>query len=138
MMMKRWLTFVVCLALGAGAGVAQKARYSESHRPDPLDYPLTVHVTAARLFKITPPADVTNGSSSTATSQFIMTLHLNAVVDGKKIELETGASALLHVGEYRARIVAQDDKKSGWFSRSYDLLFSDGTHVMFNQVGESE
>jgi hypothetical protein len=136
-MMKRWLAAVVCL-LVVGSAAAQKERYSQSHRPDPLEYPLVVRVTAARLFKITPPVNVTNGSSSTTSQEFIMTLHLNAVIDGKKIELETGASALLHVGEYRARIVAQDEKKSGWFSRSYDLLFSDGTHVVFTQVGESE
>ena len=135
-MMKRWLAVVVCL-LVAGSAAAQKERYSQSHRPDPLEYPLSVHVTAARLFKITPLVNVTNGSSSTA-QELIMTLHLNAVVDGTKIELETGAGALLHPGTYQARVVSENEKKSGWFSRSYELLFSDGTHVVFTQVGESE
>jgi len=67
-----------------------------------------------------------------------MILHITAVVDGKKIVLETGAAALLHAGDYQARIVSDNQKKSGWFSRTYELLFSDGTHVAFNQVAESE
>jgi len=120
-MMKRWLAVVVCL-LVVGSAAAQKERYSQSHRPDPLEYPLVVRVTHARVTGAGPAG----------------VLHLDALVDGKKVELETPASGLLHIGEYRARIVASDDKKSGWFSRSYELLFSDGTHVVFTEVAESE
>lgn len=65
-------------------------------------------------------------------------LHIDTVIDGKKVEMETSASGLLHVGDYRARIVTSDEKKSGWFSRSYELLFTDGTHVVFTEVAESE
>jgi len=120
--MKRWLTLVFCLALGTGLASAQKARYSESHRPDPLLYPLIVHVTHARV----------QGAGSTGV------LHLDAIIDNKKVELEANASALLHVGDYQARILAEDHKKSGWFSKSYELLFSDGTTVAFAEVAESE
>jgi len=45
---------------------------------------------------------------------------------------------LLHTGEYQARIVTEDEKKSGWFSKMYELLFTDGTKVMFSEVAESE
>ena len=38
----------------------------------------------------------------------------------------------------RGRVVTDNQQKSGWFSRSYELLFSDGTHVVFNEVAESE
>jgi hypothetical protein len=120
--MKRWLTATMCVALGIGAGVAQKQRYSESHRPDLLEYPLTVHVTHARV-----------AGAGTAG-----VLHLDTVIDGTKVELEANAAALLHVGDYRGRVVAADEKKSGWFSKSYELLFSDGTHVVFAEVAESE
>ena len=120
--MKRWLALFVCVAMGMGVGLAQKQRYSESHRPDPLAYPLTVHVTHARVTGV--------GTAGV--------LHLDAVIDGKKVELETNAAALLHIVDYQGRIVAVDDKKSGWFSKSYELLFSDGTHVVFTEVAESE
>ena len=122
--MKRLLRVAACLALSlsAGVGSAQKTRYSSSKGNDQLDYPLTVHVTHARV-------------SSLAG---VSVLHLDALIDGTKVELETGASGLLHTGDYRARMVANDDKKSGWFSRSYELLFSDGTHVVFTEVAESE
>lgn len=120
--MKLWLTITFCLALGIGSAAAQKARYSESHRPDPLLYPLIVHVTHARV----------QGAGTAGV------LHLDAVIDNKKVELEANAAALLHVGDYQARILAEDHKKSGWFSKSYELLFSDGTTVAFNEVAESE
>lgn len=101
---------------------AQKQRYSQSQKPDPLLWPLTIHVTHARV-------------SGLGTAGV---LHLDAVIDGRKVELETPASGLLHVGDYQGRVAAQDEKKSGWFSRSYELLFTDGTHVVFTEVAESE
>jgi hypothetical protein len=122
MIRKRWLAVAVLLAMGAVAGGAQKQRYGDAHHADPMDYPLTVHVTHARV--------VTSGGVSV--------LHLDAVIEGKKIELESGASGLLHIGDYRGRLATNSETKSGWFSRSYDLLFSDGTHVIFNEVAESE
>jgi hypothetical protein len=120
--MKRWFAAIVCVALSIGAGAAQKQRYSESHRPDPLLYPLIVHVTHARVEGVSPTS----------------VLHLDAIIDNKKVELEAPAAALLHVGDYQARIISSDDKKSGWFNRTYELLFSDGTHVIFTEVAESE
>lgn len=118
------MKFWMALALMAVAlpCAAQKQRYSQSQRPDPLLWPLTIHVTHARV----------SGAGATGV------LHLDAVIDGKKVELETPASGLLHVGDYQGRVVTQDEKKSGWFSRSYELLFIDGTHVVFNEVAESE
>lgn len=119
--MKRWLAVWVVSMLCVGMS-AQKTRYSSSKGNDALDYPLLVHVTHARV-------------SGVGTAPV---LHLDAVIDGTHVELETSASGLLHTGDYRGRIVANDDKKSGWFSRSYELLFSDGTHVVFTEVAESE
>ena len=116
-----WLLVVVVAGLCPRGVAAQKQRMSDSHRPDPYDYPVTVHVAHARLI----------GAPNTM-------LHLDAVIDGKSVELETNAGALLHTGDYKARLVSDDEKKSGWFSKSYDILFSDGTHVIFSEVAESE
>ena len=123
-MMKR-LSVVVVLALGCSLGAqAQKARYSSSGTSaDEYNYPLMVHVVGSRL-----------EGSAAAPSE----LHLNVVIDGQKLELATDAGALLHAGDYRARMVVNDEKKSGWFSRSYELLFSDRTHIVFRVVAESE
>ncbi len=102
--------------------MAQKQRYSTSSKSaEAYQFPLLVHVTHARLI-----------------GQPISTLHLDVVIDGKTVELEAGATALLHTGEYQARIVTEDEKKSGWFSKMYELLFTDGTKVMFSEVAESE
>jgi hypothetical protein len=71
-----------------------------------------------------------------------MHLHLDVVLDGKKLQLEsqTGetSSALLHVGTYKARLIKDDEMKSGFFSVIYDLLFLDGSHLFFDVVSESE
>jgi hypothetical protein len=118
--MKRWLVAVLMM-LSVGTLVAQKGRYSDSRKAEALDYPLIVHVTHARLM-----------------GQPASTLHLDVVISGKVMELEAPAGALIHTGEYQARVVTDDEKKSGWFSRSYELLFTDGTHVVFSEVAESE
>jgi hypothetical protein len=118
---------VLLLGCSLGAG-AQKARYSSSGvSADEYNYPLMVHVVGSRLESF--PA---GGGLTTSV------LHLNVVVDGQKLELATDAGALLHPGDYRARMVVNDEKKSGWFSRSYELLFGDRTHVVFRVVGETE
>ena len=123
---------VMALCVGGAVGLcgAQKQRYSDAKRPDPLDYPVTVRVSHARLVR--PFASV--GGDQGASSY----LHLDALIDGKHVELEANAAALLHVGDYHARLVTNSETKAGFFSRSYDLLFSDGTHVLFNEVAESE
>ena len=119
----RALRFLAAVAvLGALTLSAQKQRYSESHRAEALDYPLTAHVTHARVQMA--------GSDSV--------LHIEATINGTHVELETGATGLLHTGDYQARVVTNEERKSGWFSRSYELLFSDGTHVVFKEVAESE
>jgi hypothetical protein len=122
--MKLWL-IVVAMMLAAGTASAQKQRYSQSsQRAVELDYPVMVHVAHARL----------TGAIGGGTG----TLHLDTVIDGKTVELEAGAGALLHTGDYRARVVSDEEKKSGWFSKTYELIFSDGTKVVFTEVAESE
>jgi hypothetical protein len=66
-------------------------------------------------------------------------LHLEVALDGKHLELQSlDPLVLLHTGDYKARIAKRDEKKNGFFSATYELLFADGTHWMFAEVGESE
>jgi len=120
--MKMRIAVLLLLLCGCSALMAQKQRYSQSSKSaEALQYPLLVHVAHARLM-----------------GQPISVLHLDAVIDGKTVELEAGATSLLHIGEYQARLLKDDEGKSGWFSKSYELLFTDGTKVIFSEVAESE
>jgi hypothetical protein len=120
---RRWVGTVLFVGLMAGAATAQmqeKKRFSELP-VNPADYKVNVHVTHAFLAGV------------------LATLHLDVLVDGKKLQLEgQSAAVMLHVGDYKARVVKDEERKSGWYVETYDLLFADGTHWLFNVVSESE
>jgi len=121
-MRSNWLAAGLLMLALAPLAQAQKSRYSSSSsQADALAYPVVLHVTRSWL----------EGSPASR-------LHLEVVSDGIKLELAANAAALLHPGDYRARVLANEEKKSGWFTRSYELLFADGTHVVFNVVAESQ
>jgi hypothetical protein len=129
----RWV--FVALLVGStgmfcGKSDAQKQRYSSGSKAEQMDYPLTVRVTHAQLMRPFPSAGAEQSSSSY--------LHLDALIDGKHVQLEANAAALLHVGDYPGRIVTNNETKAGFFTRSYELLFVDGTHVLFTEVAETE
>jgi hypothetical protein len=117
------------VVLGVGSAGAQKQRYSAS-QDEKLDYPLLVHVSHARLVRPFATAGGDQGASSY--------LHLDALIDGRHVELEANAAALLELGDYRGRIVTHNETKAGFFSRTYELLFADRTHLIFTEVAESE
>ncbi len=126
----KWLGMVVgCWLLVVSTGVAQKQRYSAS-QDEKLNYPLVVHVTHARLVR----PFATSGGDQGASSY----LHLDTVIDGRHVELEANAAALLELGAYNGRIVTNNETKAGFFSRTYELLFADRTHLIFTEVAESE
>jgi hypothetical protein len=110
------LFFVVARA----AWAQQKERFGHDAAPvNPANYPLTLHVEHAFV----------NAGA----------LHLEVALDGKHLELQSlDPLVLLHTGDYKARIAKRDEKKNGFFSATYELLFADGTHWMFAEVGESE
>ena len=120
--MNKFASAAMLILIGVPVCSAQKQRYSESRKAESLDYPLVAHVTHARVQMA--------GTESV--------LHIEALINGTHVELEAGATGLLHTGDYQARLVNNEERKSGWFSRSYELLFSDGTHVVFKEVAESE
>jgi len=99
---------------------AQKERLGQAAAPvNPADYPLTLHVGHAFV----------SGS----------VLHLEVTSEGKHLELQSlDPLGLLHVGDYRARVIKSEEKKGGFFFATYELLFIDGTHRLFAVVGESD
>ncbi len=129
MKLKR-LAMVGCwVVLSVSCAWAQKQRYSAS-QDEKLDYPLLVHVSHARLVR---PFAVSGGDQGASSY-----LHLDTLIDGRHVELEANAAALLELGDYRARIVTHNETKAGFFSRTYELLFADRTHLIFTEVAESE
>jgi hypothetical protein len=122
------LALLLLVAVGARA---QKTRYSTSAKASELDYPLTVHVLGSRL-AVETVLDA-NGAAATAS-----VLHLSVAIDGDKMDLAAPAGALVHPGDYLGRVASNEERKSGWFSRTYELLFGDGTHVVFKVVGEGQ
>lgn len=133
MVVKTWLKWsmtVGCLVLSVGVAGAQKQRYSASQKADQLDYPLIVHVSHARLVR----PFVTSGGDQAASSY----LHLDTLIDGRHVELEANAAALLELGDYSARVLTNSSTKAGFFSRTYELLFADRTKLVFTEVAESE
>lgn len=99
------------------------------------DYNITVHVEISRLVALCP--DTGCG----------MVQHLSVVIDGKKFELQSDRAAihalqlhngfyLLRAGDYRARILAEDNKRSYEYERIYELSFGDGHTAKYRVVGE--
>ena len=121
-MMNRWLSVMLLFGLAIAATAQDKQRLGTNKTSvNPADFSVTVHITHAFL------EGVQNH------------LHLDAVVDGKKYQMESlDGSTMLHVGDYKARVVRDDEKKSDLFTKAYEILFPDGTHWVFTVVGESE
>jgi len=66
---------------------------------------------------------------------------LNVVIGGKKYELEAdvkGRTALLTLGDYRARLLEDVHKNSYESSQTYEFQFSDGKTRKFVVVGQTE
>jgi hypothetical protein len=102
---------------------AQTQRYSQSReKVSSADFPLTLQIT---------------GSHFSTTERGV--LFVDANVEGKKVRLETTVlTRLLHEGDYKARVSASHEQKDGGFSKSYKILFADGSHHQFMVVGSAQ
>jgi hypothetical protein len=84
------------------------------------DYPINIHVTAARL---------------TDMSE----LRLNVVIDGKSYELQGITTvSLLALGDYKAKLVKDEHRTTYDSYRVYEFLFPDGKTRQYHLVGISE
>jgi hypothetical protein len=101
-------------------------------------YPLNVHVSRTELRYTC--ADVTNGNSFCLGPQ-----QLHAVIAGKTYDLaagdyKTGGSkkGLLPLGDYRAKLLAEEHDRSSEFRIVYEFLLPDGSVRKFAVIGQSE
>jgi hypothetical protein len=121
---------------------AQKVRYGQGlpkAKPG-VDYPLSLHISAMRL-----------GSECSITpldQECADVLHADAVVSGKKIELESDFNLYLQfardiksplLGDYRARILTKNPGADlDTIGLRYELLLPDGSVLKCRVTGISE
>jgi hypothetical protein len=120
--------FVLFMLLTSVSLLAQDAK------PNPADYAINVHVRSSRL--VTDCGNVIQGSSICSTYQ-----SLKVEIDGKKYDLSSGPvrnPGVLRTGNYKARVLKEDAKKDYEYTRTYELLFSDGVTRKYWVAGESE
>ena len=99
----------------------------EKPAPNPADYAITVHVQASRL----------------ALSHYVNLVtvqQLTVLIDGKKYELQERYSRndVLRVGDYKARIAADQTQRAYEYQRTYEFLFPDGQVRQYSVVGEEQ
>jgi hypothetical protein len=101
-------------------------------KPNPADYTIVVHVQSSKLVNTRD----TDFEKSICNSE----LQLVVLIDGNKFELQDQRSncSVIHVGDYKARIAKEDTSHSYSYTRSYEILFPDGTTRTYSVVGESE
>lgn len=122
------MRLLASIVIGSGLFVvsgsaASAQRYSQSDTKVPASaFPLTAHVT---------------GSHFSAEDQRI--LFVDATINDHQERLETNVLLrLLPEGDYKARVASERREKNSSFSRTYELLFPDGSHHFFNLIGSSE
>ena len=121
--------FAILILLSSVSMFAQEAK------PNPDDYAITVHVRSSRLATFC--GGVSSGSSSCSANQ-----QLSVEIDGKTYDLTSqdlyAHVALLRAGNYKARILKEDIKRTFEYSRTYELLFPDGSTRKYRVTGEYE
>lgn len=108
--------------------------FAQEAKPDPEIYTITVHVRSSRL--VTNCGNVTLGSSICYANQ-----ELKVEIDGKKYDLNSGGlrhPAVLRPGNYKGRLLKEDTKRDFEYTRTYELLFSDGSTRKYGVSGEYE
>ncbi len=97
------------------------------------DFTLSLHVSESHLGL---SCNTNKGTSSCKSTQV-----LTAKVEGKKYQLESETflpKGLVALGDYSAKLSDHKEKGTGEFTRSYDLMFPDGSTRTFNVIGQVE
>ncbi len=96
-------------------------------------YTIPVHVMETHIGL---SCTTTKGTSSCKSTQV-----LTAQVEDKKYELESEtffSKGLVALGDYQAKLGDHKEKPTGEFTRSYNLMFPDGSTRTFNVIGQIE
>jgi hypothetical protein len=111
-------------------------------KPNPADYPITVHVTSSRLVM---ECHSVLGIGRTLCSQ---QLYLSATINGKKFGLKAAGDDyqyILRLADYNAKMIPDgppypDDyaPREYEYRQQYEFLFSDGKTRKFSIVSEGE
>lgn len=67
--------------------------------------------------------------------------YLTAVINGSKYELKsanTASKGVVALGDYKAKLIAQQQKPTHEFTKIYNLLFPDGSFRAFLVIGQME
>jgi len=111
------------LALVAMLSLVCSAMAWAGAEPNPSDYTVKVHVSAARL----------------RPGGF---LRLTALIDGQKCELQAieGEDSLLALGDYKAKTIPMKVKDAHSYDvyRTYEFLFSDQKTRRYTLIGITE
>lgn len=98
------------------------------------DYNITIHVSESRIG--TDCGSVIKGDSFCKSVQ-----KLSVMIDGAKYELEAETrtpKGIIAIGDYKAKLVKDQQKPTHEFSRIYELMFPDGTTRQFTVTGQIE
>ena len=97
------------------------------------EYTIPVHVTESHIGL---SCTITKGDSSCKSTQVF-----TAQIEGKKYQLESEtffSKGLVALGDYYAKLADHKEKPTKEFTRSYDLMFPDGSTRTFNVIGQME
>ncbi len=98
------------------------------------DYTLTIHVSQTRIG--TDCGIVLQGNSLCKSVQ-----KLSVTIDGVKYELEAESltpKGIVALGDYKAKLVKDQQKPTHEFNRTYELMFPDGSTRKFDVTGQVE
>lgn len=107
--------------------------WAEKPAPNPADYSILVHVLSSHID--TACSDVTNGNSFCDWNQ-----RLTVLINGKKYELDSVIKKpdLLRVGDYKSKILKEENIHTYEYFRTYEFLLPDGSTRDYYVASESE
>ena len=96
------------------------------------DYNLNIHVSESRIGTVCGPVFNTSCDSLQ---------ELSVLIDGAKYELESKTvltKGIVALGDYKAKLVKDQQKPTHEFNRTYELMFPDGSTRQFIVTGQVE
>lgn len=106
-------------------------------KPNPADYPITVHIIGSSLSA--------NGAAGLSIGGAGCTQVLDVMVKKKHLQLSGGCDettegswSLLQPGDYKARLTTDEHSPSFRLAQTYEFLFPDNSKRKYNAIAISE